>query len=226
MMQLTLAEHNRERHDIYWIVAGRVMKAVRNAVLLIALVLLPTAAVGEPARAPKNAYLYIVSPKDGATVIGGFWCVFGLRYMGVTHAGNSFARSGHHHLLIDVDPPVDPNVPIPQDKQHIHYGGGQTEGFIQLPPGKHTLQLILGDGDHLPFVIGDSAGLPSESLLVSKKITITVKESVKRSDKMARQASGPRSKSNLEPTRINGPKSDIVIERSRNSPQREGETGE
>jgi hypothetical protein len=202
------------------------MKTVRNVMLLIALVLLSTEAIGEPARAPKNAYLYIVSPKDGATIVGGFWCVFGLRYMGVTHAGNSFARSGHHHLLVDVDPPVDPNVPIPQDKQHIHYGGGQTEGFIQLPPGNHTLQLILGDGDHLPFVIGDSGGLPSESLLVSKKITITVKEPVKHSDKVARQASGSRSKRSLESTKISDPRSDIVIERSRNSPQRGGETRE
>jgi Domain of unknown function (DUF4399) len=141
------------------------MQIVWNA-LVITLLMTPTAGFAEAVPKPKNAYLYIISPQDGAVVTRGFWCRFGLRNMGVTHAGSNFPKSGHHHLLIDVNEPVKANERIPQDKQHIHYGGGQTEGFIQLPPGKHTLQLVLGDGRHVTF----------DPPLVSKKITITVRE--------------------------------------------------
>jgi hypothetical protein len=85
--------------------------------------------------------------------------------MGVTHAGDNFQNSGHHHLLIDVNEPIDPNEPIPQDKSHLHFGAGQTEARIELPPGKHTLQLVLGDGGHYPF----------SPLVVSDKITVLIK---------------------------------------------------
>ena len=139
-----------------------------RALLLGGLVLLPTAAVAQGLPTPKNASLYIVSPKDGATISGPFWCLFGLRGMGITHAGDQFPSSGHHHLLIDVDDPLNPNEPIPQDKQHLHYGSGQTEALIHLSPGLHTLQLVLGDAKHFPF----------NPPLMSKKITITIKEPV------------------------------------------------
>jgi hypothetical protein len=112
----------------------------------------------------KGAYLYIISPSDGDTVNGAFWCRFGLRNMGVSHAGDNFANSGHHHLLVDVDEPIDPGEPIPQDRKHLHYGAGETEALIELPPGKHTLQLVLSDGKHLSF----------DPPVISKKITITV----------------------------------------------------
>jgi hypothetical protein len=85
--------------------------------------------------------------------------------MGVTHAGDDFQNSGHHHLLIDVNEPLDANEPIPQDKNHLHFGAGQTEARLELPPGKHTLQLVLGDAKHYPF----------SPPLVSEKITITVR---------------------------------------------------
>jgi hypothetical protein len=71
--------------------------------------------------------------------------------MGVTQAGSNAANSGHHHLLIDGNDPLDSNEPIPQDKNHLHFGAGQTEAMIELPPGEHTLQLVLGDWSHLPF---------------------------------------------------------------------------
>jgi hypothetical protein len=103
--------------------------------------LLPTAALSQGKPAPDDAYLYFVWPQDGTVIKGGFWCRFGLRNMGVTHAGDDFANAGHHHLLIDVDEPLDPNDAIPQDKKHLHFGGGQTEARIELPPGKHTLQV-------------------------------------------------------------------------------------
>ena len=91
---------------------------------------------------------------------------FGLRGMGVTQAGSTAPNSGHHHLLVDVDEPIDPSEPIPQDKTHLHFEeAGQTEAHIDLAPGKHTLQLVLGDAKHYPF----------NPPVVSKKITITVK---------------------------------------------------
>ena len=71
--------------------------------------------------------------------------------MGVAPAGVDTPNTGHHHLLIDVSEPLAPNEPIPQDKTHLHFGAGQTEALIELPPGKHTLQLVLGDWSHLPF---------------------------------------------------------------------------
>jgi hypothetical protein len=64
--------------------------------------------------------------------------------MGVAPAGVEWPNTGHHHLLIDVDDSLDPNEPIPQDKKHLHFGAGQTEALIKLPPGKHTLRLVLG----------------------------------------------------------------------------------
>ena len=107
----------------------------------------------------------IISPKDGDTVTNPFRVQFGLSGMGVAPAGVDKPNTGHHHLLIDVNEPLDPNEPIPQDKTHLHFGAGQTEAVLELPPGKHTLQLVLGDWSHLPFH-------PS---ILSDVITITVK---------------------------------------------------
>jgi hypothetical protein len=84
--------------------------------------------------------------------------------MGVTHAGDAFPNSGHHHLLVDVTQPLDLNDAIPADKNHLHFGAGQTEARIELPPGKHTLQLVLGDANHIPF----------DPPVMSKKITVTI----------------------------------------------------
>jgi hypothetical protein len=123
-----------------------------------------TAAFAGKTPAPKDAYLYIIWPTDGDRIRGAFWCRFGLRNMGVTHAGDATANMGHHHLFIDVDEPLEPNDPIPSDKKHLHFGGGQTEVRLELPPGPHTLQLVLGDADHVPF----------DPPIVSRKIRITV----------------------------------------------------
>jgi hypothetical protein len=121
-------------------------------------------ALGETA-APSNASVYIISPKDGDTVTNPFKVQFGLSGMGVAPAGVDKPNTGHHHLLIDANEPLDPNEPIPQDKTHLHFGAGQTEALVELPPGKHKLQLVLGDWSHLPFH-------PS---IASDVITITVK---------------------------------------------------
>ncbi|MBB5050667.1 hypothetical protein HNQ36_000615 [Afipia massiliensis] len=141
------------------------MEFIRAITLSAALSLLSFAAHAQGTPAAKDAYLYFVWPQDGMTIKGAFWCRFGLRNMGVTHAGDTYANAGHHHLLIDVNEPLDPKEPIPQDKSHLHFGAGQTEARIELPPGKHTLQLVLGDAKHYPF----------DPPVVSKKITVTIK---------------------------------------------------
>ena len=141
------------------------MKNTPALLAAAAMTVLPFAAYSQGTPAPAEAFLYIIWPPDGTTVKGAFWCRFGLRNMGVTQAGSNAPNSGHHHLLIDVNEALDPNEPIPQDKNHLHFGAGQTEARIELPPGKHTLQLVLGDAKHSPFN-------PS---VISKKITITVK---------------------------------------------------
>ena len=141
------------------------MKIIRFVMLCAALTLLSFAAQAQGKPAGKDAVLYFVWPQNGTTIKGGFWCRFGLRNMGVTHAGDDFDNSGHHHLLIDVNEPLNPNEPIASDKSHLHFGAGQTEARIELPPGKHTLQLVLGDAKHYPF----------NPPVVSEKITITIK---------------------------------------------------
>jgi hypothetical protein len=137
-------------------------RAVLSAGVVVALA--PAAALAAGPAAPKDALLYIIWPQDGARIKGAFWCRFGLRNMGVTHAGDDFANSGHHHLLVDVTEPLDPNEPIPQDRNHLHFGAGQTEARIELPPGRHTLQLVLGDAKHVPF----------NPPVVSKKIIVAI----------------------------------------------------
>jgi hypothetical protein len=141
------------------------MKNTRALLAAAALTVLPVAVYSQGTSAPANAFLYIIWPPDGTTVKGAFWCRFGLRNMGVTQAGSNAPNAGHHHLLIDVNEPLDPTEPIPQDKTHVHFGAGQTEALIELPPGKHTLQLVLGDAKHYPF----------KPPIISDKITITVK---------------------------------------------------
>jgi hypothetical protein len=137
----------------------------RRFVLSSALQAISTAAIAGPTAAPKDACLYIIWPSDGDRIKGPFWCRFGLRNMGVTHAGDKTPNMGHHHLLIDVDAPLDPNEPIPLKRNnYLHFGAGQTEARLELPPGPHTLQLVLGDSEHIPF----------DPPLVSKKIRITV----------------------------------------------------
>ncbi len=115
---------------------------------------------------PVGAEPYIISPTDGATVKSPFTVVFGLKGMGVAPAGIEKAKTGHHHLLIDTAAPSgeDLDYAIAADAQHVHFGGGQTETTIELAPGKHTLQLMMGDAHHVPH----------NPPLLSKIITVTV----------------------------------------------------
>ena len=108
-----------------------------------------TSAPGTRHPSPSGARAYIISPVNGAYVPTTFTVRFGLEKMGVAPAGVDKANTGHHHLLIDASlPPLD--KPIPNDENHLHFGGGQTETTFTLPTGRHTLQLLLGDASHLP----------------------------------------------------------------------------
>ena len=104
---------------------------------------------GGPTPSAPGAEVYFIDLKDGTTVPAKLKIYFGLRNMGVAPAGSDRENSGHHHLLIDTElPPLD--QPIPNDFNHLHFGAGQTETEITLKPGAHTLQLLLGDKDHIP----------------------------------------------------------------------------
>jgi hypothetical protein len=135
-----------------------------GSLLLGALLLAPAAQAGDT-PAPADAYLYIGWPNDGEAIDARRFRVwFGLRHMGVAPAGVEKVNTGHHHLLIDTDLPPD-DQPIPNDRNHLHFGGGQTEAVIELAPGSHTLQLVMGDADHIPH----------NPPVVSRKITVTVR---------------------------------------------------
>jgi len=130
--------------------------------------LLPTPVLAQdapPPKAAKDAYLYIIWPNEHEVIRGSFWCRFGLRNMGICPAGVDKPNTGHHHLLIDVDEPLKAGDVIDADKNHLHFGGGQTEAHLDLPSGTHTLQLVLGDASHRIF----------DPPLVSKKVTIRVR---------------------------------------------------
>ena len=115
---------------------------------------------------PAGARVYFVSPANGAEITGPVKVVFGLApAMGVAPAGTQQKNTGHHHLLID-NPTVDLNQPLPVSDQVKHFGGGQTETTVTLAPGKHTLQLVLGDWKHQPH----------NPPVMSEAITITVKK--------------------------------------------------
>jgi len=120
---------------------------------------------GGPTPSAPGAAVYFVDIKDGATLPTKPTIHFGLRNMGVAPAGLERENAGHHHLIIDAPtPPLD--RPLPNDFNHLHFGAGQTEAEVSLTPGKHTLQLILGDKDHIPHT----------PPIMSERINVTVVE--------------------------------------------------
>ena len=124
---------------------------------------------GGPTPSPPGAKVEFIDIKDGAVIGPKTTIHFGLHGMGVAPAGTKRPNSGHHHLLVDADlPPLD--KPIPNDENHLHFGGGQTETELSLSPGPHTLQLLLGDADHIPHT----------PPIYSDKIHVTVAESAAR----------------------------------------------
>jgi hypothetical protein len=122
-----------------------------------------TPASGGPTASPANAEVYFINIKDGDKLPRTFSVQFGLRNMGLAPAGTDRPNSGHHHLIIDSElPPM--NEPIPSDFNHLHFGAGQSEATVTLPPGQHKLQLLLGDANHVPH----------SPPVMSKVVTITV----------------------------------------------------
>jgi hypothetical protein len=112
-----------------------------------------------------GAEVYFVGLKDGAKLANPVTLHFGLKGMGIAPAGIKVDNTGHHHLYIDTDLPADMSQPVPAiENKVMHFGKGQTEVTLTLPPGKHTLQLVLADALHVPH----------NPPVVSKKITVTV----------------------------------------------------
>ena len=142
---------------------GMIKTGLAAAALLAAGLAAGTAMAGDT-PSPKGAYVYIGWPNDGEVVRSTRFPVwFGLRNMGIAPAGIVKPNTGHHHLLVNTDlPPFDEDIPA--DKNHLHFGAGQTQTVLELPPGTHTLQLIMGDADHIPH----------NPPVYSRRITITV----------------------------------------------------
>ena len=126
---------------------------------------LPAAGLAnERTAAPDGAAVTIFSPALGDVVSNPITIQFGLAGMGVAPAGVEQKNTGHHHLLINVDELPDMSAAIPSDDSHRHFGGGQTQVTLELPPGEHTLQILLGDWQHLPH----------DPAILSEQVAITV----------------------------------------------------
>ncbi|MBY6203854.1 DUF4399 domain-containing protein [Halomonas denitrificans] len=125
------------------------------AALLLSITVPAIPALGEELEltpAPDGAVVYFITPAHGETITGPVTVRFGLDGMGVAPAGVDHASTGHHHLLIDLPDGDLPALdrPLPASNQVVHFGGGQTQVTLELEPGVHTLQLLLGDHRHVP----------------------------------------------------------------------------
>lgn len=147
------------------------MKLARLAVTAAALLSFAQPVLADTTPAPEDVEVYFVNLEDGATTSAPVHVVFGLRGMGVAPAGTNNAATGHHHVLIDRPPlgagpegPDELSQPLLANDNHLHFGGGQTETSLDLSPGQHTLQLVVGDQNHVPH----------DPPIVSEVITITV----------------------------------------------------
>ena len=140
-------------------------RSIFAAALLVASMAVAQAEAPARTSAPAGAEAYIIAPADGAKLSNPVTVRFGLKGMGVAPAGVAVADTGHHHLFIDTPLPADMSLPIPAVPEKIlHFGKGQTETTLTLTPGKHTLQLLVGDMLHVP----------SAQPVASKQIIITV----------------------------------------------------
>jgi hypothetical protein len=146
--------------------SDREKAAMRRTLTATLLVFMSFAAGQERAPSVPEAQVYIISPQHGETVRSPFTVRFGLKGMGIAPAGVKYDGAGHHHLLVDTDPPADLRLPLPATEQVLHFGKGQTETTLTLPPGRHSLQLVLADHTHVPH----------DPPLLSAKITVIVVE--------------------------------------------------
>ncbi len=139
--------------------------SVKPFIGIVTLAFLVTVPVLASTSSPEGANVYIISPSHGEVVNNPVTIRFGLTGMGVAPAGIDKPGTGHHHLLIDLQARPAMDKPLPADANHKHFGGGQTQTTLELSPGKHTLQLIMGDKTHIPH----------KPPVISEKITIMVK---------------------------------------------------
>jgi hypothetical protein len=136
------------------------------AALALGLAVAGAAGAVDRTPAPEGASIYFVNLKDGATVSSPVTIVFGARGIGVAPAGVEAPKTGHHHLLINMEPTEETlTSALPADENHRHFGGGQTEATLTLAPGTYTLQLLMADHNHVPH----------DPPLLSDRITVTVK---------------------------------------------------
>lgn len=139
-------------------------KLITTTILCLGMMTNAFSAESMRSTSPANAKAYFIAPTDGQTVSQTFKVVFGLSGMGVAPAGTEKDNTGHHHLLIDTVELPDMTMPLPATDHIKHFGGGQTETELTLSPGKHSLQLLLGNYAHTPH----------NKPVLSEKITITV----------------------------------------------------
>jgi len=139
---------------------------MKRLLFALGVMLIAAFAAAQERTAPgANAEVYFIAPNGGATVHSPFTVRFGLKGMGVAPAGVKFDNTGHFHLLIDSDfDSLKLDEPLPATDKLLHFGKGQTETNLTLPPGKHTLEIVFADYLHKSF----------DPPLHSKKITITV----------------------------------------------------
>jgi hypothetical protein len=164
-LQLLMGDHEHVPHDPP-VMSDRIrVRVVADGSLASATQPAPATPGAARARtaSPNDAALYFIYPKDGETIFPTSTIRFGLRNMGVAPAGVAKPNTGHHHLVVDTETPAF-DQPIPADLNHIHLGGGQTEYRLTLPPGRHTLQLLLADENHVPH----------DPPVASARITVTV----------------------------------------------------
>ncbi|QYZ67435.1 MAG: rod shape-determining protein RodA [Gammaproteobacteria bacterium (ex Lamellibrachia satsuma)] len=143
----------------------RLVSAITSVLAMALLLATPISGAHSP---PEEAKIYFVGLTDGEVVKSPFKVKFGIKGFGITPAGTKGKRrhtAGHHHLLVDLDQTPDMDETIPRDAHNMHFDEGETETLLELPPGRHTLQLLLGDEQHEP----------QDPPLLSEKITITVR---------------------------------------------------
>ncbi|SVB81733.1 uncharacterized protein METZ01_LOCUS234587, partial [marine metagenome] len=132
---------------------------IQKSTKVISLIILLIFSVNLMAHEESFKRVVILQPVNGEKVDQTFEVYFGIEGMTLASAGTYEPATGHHHLIIDADLP-DLSLPIPSSSNYLHFGQGQDQTQLTLMPGKHTLQLILGDGNHIPH----------KQPLISKKI--------------------------------------------------------
>ena len=120
----------------------------RITILILALVYFPLLLIAGETPSPEGAKAYFIDLKDGDDVKSPLLIRFGLtEQMGIAPALADWPDTGHFHLIIDSKTP-NPDRPI--SNKHLHLHKGQTEAIVELKPGRHTLQIVLGDYSHIP----------------------------------------------------------------------------